>query len=106
MAVCSRFGRYVQQQKELMLSALEADAWAPSREAADVAQKTVRAIAHSVKGAAAMVKAQRLTEVCTHLQFACEPMVSPSCSAQDRIDAKALSEVWKREATGGHGWRH
>ena len=52
-----RFGRYVRQQKDLMISALEADAWAPSREA----QKTVRAIAHSVKGAAAMVKAQRLT---------------------------------------------
>jgi hypothetical protein len=37
-----------------------------------------------------------------HLQLACEPMVLPSCSAQDRIDAKALSEVWKREATDGH----
>lgn len=89
-----RFKPYLAQQQELMQAALDAQAWAPTD---DVNKKSVRSIAHAVKGAAGMVCAQRLAEASKSLQMSSEKCGNHNYSAEEHLMARADSAVWQLE---------
>ena len=93
-----KFKAYIEDQLALMHKAIDDDAWAPRKGTADRSQKTVRALAHSVKGAASMVSAPRLTAISKRLQEACDPLDADGPSDKERQDARLATEVWKHEA--------
>jgi len=96
-ALLLRFVPYATQQKVLMAAALEAEQWAPPRNEADRAQKSVRSLAHSCKGAAGMICAHRVVEASRCLQDAAEVCAKADRTAEEELLARASCEVWKLE---------
>jgi HPt (histidine-containing phosphotransfer) domain-containing protein len=80
--------------------------WAPARSADDSASettaseragKTVRALAHRIKGAAKMISAHRLSAASHALQDGSEPLGASSPTAAERDAALCSLEVWRVE---------
>ena len=97
-----RFPPYARTQIELVQSAAAKNAWMPSSGGVDRTQrKTVRSLAHTMKGAASMIGAHRFAAASRALQDACEALGvggmhdTPGSVEHDKVCS--AFEVWKIE---------
>ena len=101
----SRFRGHAAKQMALVNAAVAANAWAPAVDTSspggvmrDRKQKTVRALAHAIKGAASMIGAHRFTAACRALQDASEALGDGRATTDaERDTACACLEVWRSE---------
>jgi len=94
VAFLAHFPPYAHMQRELLNAAVAQGAWSGSRSGG---VKTVRGVAHAIKGAASMIGALRFAHASKLLQHTAEKLGESEATADDRDATLGAVALWLAE---------